>query len=343
MSYKKRYTYIDIVKIVSILSVITIHVSAMYWYKTDIYSARWCAMNFWNALSRFCIGTFVMCTGVLFLNREELTYKELFKKYLFKLGGVFIIWMLIYSFIKNNYQMIGIIENIKQKLPEGHLWFLIMIIGIYLILPIIRIFVKNAQKKDLEYFLLLSFIIQSIIPFIIVFNQFSWLDIYYKLLYPSVVTGYVGVLVLGYYLNNYEMNKKNKILIMILGILSILFTIFMNLYEARITGKPTTKFFKEYYPNIIIISMFVFVLIKCIVEKIKFSDKQKNVITEISNSVFGIYLIHYLIIELVDIFGVNALMLNTYLAIPITTIIVFIFSLFIVLIMRKISIINKFV
>lgn len=38
MSYKKRYTYIDIVKIVSILSVISIHVSAMYWYKTDIYS-----------------------------------------------------------------------------------------------------------------------------------------------------------------------------------------------------------------------------------------------------------------------------------------------------------------
>lgn len=343
MSCKERYTYIDIIKIISIFAVILIHISAMYWYKTDIYSTKWCAMNFWNALGRFGVGTFIMCTGVLFLNRKDLTYKELFKKYIFRLGFAFVIWILIYSFVKNNYQIVGIVKNLKQKLPEGHLWFLIMIIGIYLVLPIVRIFVKNAKKRDIEYFLLLSFVIQSIFPFLIVFDKFSWINVYYKLLYPSVVTGYIGLVVLGYYLDNYDIKKAYKILIAILGIISILFTIFMNLYDVRITKKPTAKFFKEYYPNIVIMSMFVFILIKSIARKIKFNDVQKKILANISNSVFGIYLIHYLIINILDNIGINALMFNTYLAIPMTAIIVFIISLLIILIMKKIPIINKII
>lgn len=70
----------------------------------------------------------------------------------------FIFWLIVYATI---YQMVfPLIEN-KQidilevfiSLIKGHfhLWFIYIIIGLYLILPLLRLWVKDENKKYIEY------------------------------------------------------------------------------------------------------------------------------------------------------------------------------------------------
>lgn len=340
---KERLLYIDVIKIIAILGVILIHVAAHYWYRTPIDSNKWEAMNMWNAIGRFGVSAFVMCSGVLFLNKEELKYKELFKKYILRIAVAFIIWTFIYTVIKAKFNIEQILPILKKGIPSVHLWFMIMIIGIYIVIPIIRIFIKNASKKDIEYFLLIAFIIQSIIPFLIQFEVFDWIKNYHKYLYPTVVTGYVGYFVLGYYLNKYELSKKKKICLIILGIISIVSTILLNLLKAQELNKPTTAFFNNFYPNIVFYSIGVFLFIKEICNKIKFNKITIKIISRIGSLIFGVYLVHMIIRNILDTYSVNALMTNTYIAVPATTGLVFIISLLIIYIVSKVPYLRRIV
>lgn len=340
---KNRLIYIDIVKMIAILGVILIHVAAHYWYKQPIDTNRWEAMNFWNAIGRFGVACFVMCSGVIFLNKKELSYKEIFCKYIVRIVFAFFIWTIVYLLIKEKFQVNNIFILLKKGIPRAHLWFMIMIIGIYIVTPIIRIFVKNATKKDIEYFLLIAFIIQSIIPFLIRFEMFSWIKNYYKHLYPTVITGYVGYFVLGYYLNKYELDKKKKIGSILLGIISIIITILLNLQESQKLNKPTTEFLNNFYPNIVFYSVGMFVFIKEVCKKINFKDKLKKVITIASKNIFGIYLIHMIIRDLLDLVNINPLMCNTYISIPLVSLLVFIISFIVTYIISKIPYLRRIV
>lgn len=346
MSYSeknKRLVYIDLIKIIAIIGVIFIHVSADYWYKTPIDSNRWEAMNLWNAIGRCGVDIFVMCSGVLFLSKKELSYKDLFKKYIPRLIIAFVVWTFIYSLIKADFNIRQSFLSLKQGLPRAHLWFLIMIMGLYLVVPITRIFIKNAGKKDIEYFLLLFFTIQSVLPFLQEFELFNWMKNYFKHIHPAMITGYIGYFVSGYYLNKYKLDNRIKVILVILGIISIIATVLLNLNETRELSKPSTTFFNNFYINIALYSTAVFIIVKEFCDKIKFNETSKKIISKLGSLVFGVYLIHIILEDILNSFNINALMCNTYLAIPITSTIIFITSLAITYIISKIPYLRRIV
>lgn len=340
---KERYIYIDIIKIVAILGVILIHVADQYKTQIAVTSNKWGAMNFWIAIGRFSVPAFVMCSGILFLNKVKLSYKEVFCKYIPRLVIAFVIWTLIYALKKANFDFNKAIKILYKGIPRAHLWFLIMITGLYIITPIIRIFIKNAKKKDIEYFLLIAFIIQSLIPFLFEFPKLNWIKNYYKHLYPSVVTGYIGYYVLGYYLNKYDLSKKKKIICIFLGIVSIISTVILNMWKSKMLNKPISNFFNEFYPNIVFYSVFIFIVVKEVCSKINFKDKAKKIIGTIGKNIFGIYLVHMLVKDFFDVFNINALMGNAYISIPIVLLLTFIGSLTITYIISKIPIIKRII
>lgn len=53
------------------------------------------------------------------------------------------------------------IINIIGSLIKGHyhLWFVYLIIGLYLIVPLLRLWVNDTNKKYVEYFIILSIIL----------------------------------------------------------------------------------------------------------------------------------------------------------------------------------------
>jgi surface polysaccharide O-acyltransferase-like enzyme len=126
--------------------------------------------NLWQ----WCVPIFVMITGVLFLNPEkDITLEKLLKKYILRIVLAIIIFGIPYSFMEIfaeahfsfNFVQIGTaVLNTMQGKSWDHMWYLYMIAGLYLCIPLIKIFVSNASESVIKYTLVVLFIFTSIIP-----------------------------------------------------------------------------------------------------------------------------------------------------------------------------------
>ena len=79
-----------------------------------------------------------------------------------------------------------------------------MIVGIYLITPLLKIFVKNAKKRD-RIFLILWLYASVIVNLVKYYYPINFnIELFY-------VTNYVGYFLLGYYLSNFDISKNGEI------------------------------------------------------------------------------------------------------------------------------------
>lgn len=250
------------------------------------------------------------------------------------------IFKIIIPLIKNE-NINGIV--IAATLVSGyHLWFVYLIIGLYLIVPLLRLWVNKNNKKYIEYFIVLSMIFTYTLPQIIGiavnFSGLFWglntiLDDYLSLKY---IGGFTTYFILGWYLNNYDIkNKKN---VYILGLISLATTIFGTYMLSYSTGKILSMY-DNLYLNILFQSIAIFVLIKY-----KFKDKQNNiVISSISKYSLGIYAIHVLIIKIIFKFLEMKNMHFALINIPLVFIVTFALSYLISFVFSKIPFLKRVV
>jgi len=200
--------------------------------------------------------------------------------------------------------------------------------------------VNNCKREYIEYFLILFFIIGTCIPLI---NAIILLYKERQIFFPvNELTGYIGYYIAGYYFVHYKL-MKIKICIYIFSIFSILFTIIGTSLEAHLKQVAIGTLYNYLLPNTMFVAYGVFLLFRQVFEKMKFSEKKRRIILKISKNTFGIYLVHALVIERINAFGINTLTINPILSIPILSMLVMIISYVITRIIGKIPVLNKYV
>ena len=333
----ERILYPDILRIIAIFAVITIHVSGTQFHVSPITSYNWQITNFFECFVRWGVPVFVMVSGMFFLNpQKEITLKKLYHKNIFRLFVALISWGILYRSIhatKNIFtDNLDIQSAILVLLKEYshilfgpvwyHLWFLYMIIGLYLLVPIFRVFTKNATDKQYRYAFLMYVLFGSILPliknFIILFD--NHLKINFKIV---ELTGYAFYFVLGYYLSQKELPSKIKKWIYILAIGSVFFQIFGTFGISYHQGIAKELLYENYSPNVMIQAIAIFVFIKDFSSKTSPSAKIKSIIYTLSKYSFGIYLVHDLFNILFYKIGFTTICFNPIFAIPIRSIITF--------------------
>src|ERR1035437_8063152 len=153
-----RVYFAEILRALAIFAVIVLHNSADYGEQYgQIPMSHWWAGTIWDGLVRFCVPMFVMLSGAFLLKQgKEVSIKEVFSKRLTKIVLPLIFWSIIYV-LYDGYNSEGGIRgiNVKEQLKvfiEGpvpgayHFWFLYMLIGIYLLYPIINLFIASAKE-----------------------------------------------------------------------------------------------------------------------------------------------------------------------------------------------------
>jgi surface polysaccharide O-acyltransferase-like enzyme len=158
-----------------------------------------------------------MISGVLFLNPEKkITVEKLLVKYIPRLILVLFIFGVPYAwaedFVAAGYrfnirQISAAFLSVIQGKTETHLWYLYLIIGLYLITPLVKVFSGNAERKTLEYMLAVLFVFTSVIPLIQrIFHVESGF-------YIPVNSVYVFYFLLGHYIHQYRVMVNTKILL----------------------------------------------------------------------------------------------------------------------------------
>ncbi|WP_226678997.1 acyltransferase [Mesobacillus jeotgali] len=341
---RERVIFFDWLRIFATIAVVTIHVSAEpVW--VNMYEAPrfyWLSANFYESLTRASVPLFVMISGALMLGKgKAISYRNFLSTKVNKIFLPLLLWSLIYYIYhvyRGDHEGFQILHFIKLFLTNGvsvHFWFMYMILGIYLTVPIIRIFIQNASKKDIEYFLILWLYASVIVKYMKFHNGFSFnLELY-------LVTNYIGYFILGYYLTNYSLAKKWRLLTYSGGLAGIVSTFLLTYLDTKEAGGALQAFWYEYHsPNVLLSSIGIFVLAKYSIKR-----GLPSFINEINKVSFGIYLVHMLVLDVFanEIFDRLQHNLHPLLSIPLIVLIAVIFSAIVTYTLSRIPILKRLV
>jgi surface polysaccharide O-acyltransferase-like enzyme len=166
------------------------------------------------------------------------------------------------------------ITNVVQGNVFSHLWYLYMLAGIYLILPIIRIFVENSTDKAFIYSLLVLFIFSSLLPSL---NAYLGL----KLEYFPINSIYLFYLILGFYVHHKNLKIR--------PLLIIIFTIAYILYVCVKIYVSSDFSLRYNNPIIVIGALSIFAIVR---QNGSPNVKFSTLCDKLSLYCFGVYLIH---------------------------------------------------
>lgn len=342
-----RVHYLDTLRVLASFAVIVLHVSAENF--GDYCNSQWVASNIYDSMTRWCVPVFVMISGALFLDpNRNVSYKTIFFKNIFRILTAFIFWSIVYAIYCHIFftpiNAAGLISEIL--IGHFHLWFLYMIIGLYLAVPILR---QIAINKDLSmYFMLLSFIFAFCIPHIIDIIELSptikpiglILNNIYTTFDFNIAAGFLGYFMLGYYLSNISFSKKTEQIIFILGIISFCLIAILTYSIFNLTHETCKTFYKYISPLVMLEAVAIFSWMK---RNEIISQKINSFIRKFSKLSFGIYLVHMLVFYTLRSLGVNANIINPLFGIPAMSIAIFIISSITAYIVSKIPYINKYI
>ncbi|MHB8125745.1 MAG: acyltransferase [Desulfitobacteriaceae bacterium] len=350
-NYKERIFSADFIRVLAVFFVILLHSAAPLLYKWgEISRLDWLVANTYDSISRFCVPLFIMLSGSLLLNKVQ-DYSTFFKKRLTKIALPFFTWISIFLL----WRIFYLHENISLKsaviiIIEGpvyyHLWYLYMLIGLYIITPILTTLTNISQRIDLKYFLSLWFIFSSIFPFMeYVFPLLFKSTLQFGIKIP-LVTGYVGYYLLGSYLANHIYNKKQIRVFWFLLILSSLLTALGTFYFSTKLNTFQGILYDYFSPTVVVQSSSIFIILIHYTKQFEphVTSRYKKWVSSLSQASLGIYLVHALILDLLLHgslgFVLNGTTFNTWLAIPIIALVTILLSSTFSLIVMKIPLLK---
>lgn len=298
---KSRSLSLDCIRIVAVLAVIMIH-TAMEFIEFDFGSLSYMWGNIFDSLARVGVPLFVMVSGALMLNeKKDIPVKKVFSKYIFNVGLLFVAWSFIYVIYTTvgailNRESVSVSSIIKRFISgEFHMWYLIMIMGLYSTIPILKLFVKKENAGKIAYIIVVSIIFVFVPVLLKSVSEFSEIFVFLSRQLERFHYGFIGVFptyfITGWYV--YHVDIKYKKTIYVLSAISLLLIILL----VQITGN-----YIDLYDNgnilVYLYSLGIFTFINDMCRN-KVSTK---IIEKLSNLTFGVYIIHIIVIQVVNAF-----------------------------------------
>lgn len=327
---KGRDVSLDIMRILACLAVITIHTAGTGLMPSRDYpllSFEWITCFVYRSLSGWAVPVFVMISGALFLDpSKEVTIVKLFKNNILKLFIVLLFWSAFYTcFCHGDFFPLG--------LASGHLWYLSMILGLYLTIPIIR----NMSNKIRDYFLIIWILFLSY-DFIAKLFDICVLQEVEHLFFQ----GYVGYLLLGDWYRRKQHKAKFCVASIIIALILLILSICVSIYMSKLHNEITSPLIHYFSPVTVVVAVAVYFICGMLSNKLRRWNKLKYIISNISISTLGIYLIHmFLLIQAYT--RVVRYIPNPLLFIPLIVVGVFVLGFLITIVLRRIPFVGKYI
>jgi len=327
---RENIGWIDLLRIIACFLVVVSHCCDPFIGQINIDRDIFLNGVFAGSLVRCCVPLFVMMTGVLLLP-VKMDITPFYKKRIGRIIVPLIFWSIVLPIIYFFYLNYGVTTTSPQIDMSEHtltatlkklylfifnfnfdtipMWYLYMLIGLYLVMPIISVWLKQASQKDIKLVLYI-WGVTLILPYIKLFAPMlgyagnygntgllgicDWNE-YGTFYYFS---GFIGYLILAYYLIKYPITWSWKYT------LSICIPMFLAGYLITCAGYLTMyKHFPGNYTYLEIIWNFaginVFMMtfpIFVIVQKIKV--RSSAWMSRLASLTFGIYLCHFIFVQM---------------------------------------------
>ena len=321
----QHIVWLDVVRFIAMFTVVCCHCTDPFNFYPGT-APNIGEIKLWGAIYgsvlRPCVPLFVMITGALLLpvRGDASTF---YKKRIPRVFYPFLIWSVLYNLFPWITGLLGLNpqiildffpyagEEVMQQsfsvsleyilmIPFNfsilavHMWYIYLLIGLYLYLPVFSAWVEKASERAKQMFLLawgtllLPYYYQFVSNYL--WGTCSWNS--FGMLYAFA--GFNGYLLLGHYLKNLEWSLKKTLAIgipMFAVGYAVTFLGFRHITALpEYTDEMLELFFTYCSLNVVMMTIPVFMLAK----KVKVnSERMKKALANLTVCGFGIYMIHY--------------------------------------------------
>ena len=291
-----RILYFDILRILACSLVLLTH-SAMP--AVDMAYGPFYA--FFSTLAAPSSELFLCISGAILLPVTK-SLSEFYKRRFTKLVYPVLFWSILMSFFFCYYGEYDINMAFRKLLllpfkpVHGVYWFVYAICGLYLIAPFISRWLISSTQKELQLFLMLWVITQTL-PLLNYFhpNLYELNGSYYSMF--SSFGGFMGYMILGFYLRKYPIVIKGERFTLLTTILVTLL-LFMVVFFFKINDIDTSILTDNLslFSTLAVVNIFTFIQI---ISKASVFQKIALYLAKIAKYSFGIYLCHMIVIRMV--------------------------------------------
>lgn len=295
-----RNVSFDLLRIISALSVVVLHVSAQYIMISEVDSLFFRLSNFLNSISRFGVPIFVMLSGVLFLSEEkEISIKKIWTKYILRVFILYGVWSFAYYVFQSLYMWKfdfwnhGIARTILGCVyASDHFWFLFMIMGLYALVPILRTWVHNATKKDLDYFILMFFVFQILRTTLSQLIDKTLVQEILNMVKIIELSYYLGYFILGYRILKFGLSKKCKTVLYALVPVCVIANYFISDWMSVKAAAYSAGIYDSFGIFTFLIVIAIFVFFTDMFTNKNWNAKITSALANLAQNTLGIYVMH---------------------------------------------------
>lgn len=307
---RERNVNLDIIRITACMLVVLSHISSNWLDVMPTSSFIWKAAHMYNTLGHTGTILFLFLSGYLLLSEDyDFKPRNFYTGKFLRLFVAYYSWIIIYHVIgfvqRGNWgtdYMKDVVINVIKGEASYHFWYVPMLLGIYLILPMLRA-ICRAGKNLVVYFTVLFGVTGVLFPTIL------FLDFPHKYLWESLMTRipftlvnhHVGYFVMGYLL--YLLLKEKEfshwmacsVVPVIIGMTGSLAGDMIVSAQQEVNSLSFNNLFSAPL-CMCAVGIFLF-FIKL---PVKTGGKMTGIVTGVSRLTFGIYMIHPLAMKLVE-------------------------------------------
>lgn len=366
----KHIVWLDVVRLVAMFTVVCCHSADPFNFYAGDPTADIASIKYWGAvygsLLRPCVPLLVMITGALLLPVKEES-GPFYKKRISRVFWPFLVWSVLYNLFPWLTGVLGFEPDViltffpyagedvtRQALTvslgyigqipmnfsvvDVHMWYIYLLIGLYLYMPIFSAWVEKASEKAKLWFLF-GWSVTLFVPYLreyvnpYIWGACSWNE-FYMLYYFA---GFNGYLLLGHYLRHHDWSLSKILLagipMFVVGF-GVTFAGFRHITSLpEFTEEQLELFFYYCSPNVVMMTIPIFLLCK----KVEIHSVWiQKALANLTVCGFGVYMIHYFFT------GPSVALMRTLhvpicLQIPLAAVLAFAVSWALVLLIRRLT------
>lgn len=287
---------IDLVKALAIWMVLIIHIS---FFSDPVSSAPFLSNLFWRVLAGSAVPLFLMCTGALMLRPEkELTLRKLFFRSLLRFVLAMVVWAMVYK-VQHLYQngqltppaLLYAFKEVLLFRQEFHFYYLHIMMLIYVLLPVLRLIVREGNEHILRYLLALLFLFGIVGPTVKPYWPFTLVEGIPTQWVMNMTYAAIGYCLLGWYLRAHPLSKAVSAGLFVAG---FAFTFVLTYVFSARQGSLDGRFLEGMTLGPCLMAAGLYGLLL----QAKPAGRAGKLITELSRGSFCVYLVHVFFLNL---------------------------------------------
>ncbi|MDP9250245.1 MAG: acyltransferase family protein [Chloroflexota bacterium] len=338
--------WIDAARVVAILAVISIHVVAPLFSSRALLPLNWWVGNVVDSAARWSVPLFVMISGALLLHADLAdTPAAFYRRRLARILPVLIAWTAVYLFVGHQLSnspstLKGAVLLVLAGRPYYHLYFLYLIVGLYVVAPLLRPLVRLPDRRLLGTAVVVFMALAMADDLILVWGGSGGVNA------ATRFVPFIGYFLAGAWLVEIPPTRRRLLLSAAVAAAAIAATIIgTELLTETVTSGHSLYLYGYLSVTTVPASLGIFGLFLWSSDSwSRLAERlPRGSLSTVAALTLGVYVIHPLVLNRLGVLGLGGHAFFAPLAVPTTVLVTFTISLVLVLLIRKVPGVRRLV